>query len=295
MTDQSLLIAGASGQLGAAIARHVQQHRPDLDLHLAARSSADPSLVFRLEEPDGVRALIERLRPEFLILTAGATNVAWCEADPRGSRLVNIDGVEAAAGACRALGNPMAFLSTDYVFDGTHAPSGEGDPTSPLNEYGRQKLEGEQIVLGADAGNLVIRTCQVFGPDPRRANFVLRTIDQLRAEGATEAPDDMYGTPTSAEDLAHAIVELTTTGRSGVWHVAGEAFLSRYDLAVAAARAFGLPGAGVRRGSVAKSSDTVPRPRRAGLRNDRMHQEGLNWMSPLEEALAAMARADGAT
>ena len=255
----------------------------------AGRSGVDGSAPFDLSAPESVVGLIERIRPRHTILAAAATNVAWCETNPRESRVINVDGTAATATACREVGSSLTFISTDYVFDGTNGPSGESEPTNPINEYGRQKLDAERAVLGESDRNLVIRTCQVFGADPRRMNFVFRVADGLRDGVEVQAPLDLQGTPTFAPDLAAAIAELTLTEEFGVWHVAGESFLSRYELAVAVAGAFGLDATGIKGIMADQMDDPVNRPRRAGLRNERLHAKGLDWMTPLDRALESVA------
>src|SRR6185295_6759642 len=99
----------------------------------------------------------------------------------------------------------FTFISSDYVFDGIAGPYREDEATNPINVYGAHKLEAEAITLAADGANLVVRTCQVFGDDPRRTNFVVRVADRLRAGETVEAAGDLFGTPTYAPDLARAL------------------------------------------------------------------------------------------
>lgn len=281
-------VLGASGQLGQQLVQHLRGRR-DVELLAASRTDAHPELRFDLGAPQTIGDLVRRIRPDHTILAAAATNVAWCEAHPSETHTLNVTAPTVTAEACDRVGSSLTFVSTDYVFDGMAGPSGETDPTHPLNEYGSQKLAAERAVLGAVSTNLVIRTCQVFGPDARRVNYVARVVDGLRGDGVVDAPIDLFGTPTYAPDLASGLIDLTLGQQTGVWHVAGESYLSRYDLAVAVAAAFELDNTHIVGISADQMTDQVKRPRRAGLRNDRMHREGRNWMTPLDAALRALA------
>ena len=288
-----MLVLGASGQVGREVVGELRRRLPSHDVIPAARSSTDPDLRIELERPETIERMVSSVRPSHVVLTAAATNVGWCEEHPDESRTLNVLGTRAVAEAARRAAVPMTFLSTDYVFDGTSGPNGESDPTRPINVYGADKLAAESEVLESSDRNLVIRTCQVFGMDARRVNFVVRIVDALRRGERFEVAGDLFGTPTFAPDLARGLVELTFSGETGIWHLAGDTFLSRHELAVRSAAAFGC-----RRGSIvevvaAQMNDPVNRPRRAGLRNDRLEASGYRFITPLNEALATLARAEG--
>lgn len=51
-----------------------------------------------------------------------------------------------------AIGAFLIYISTDYVFDGKNPPYREEDMPSPLNLYGKTKLEGEKAVLENNLG-----------------------------------------------------------------------------------------------------------------------------------------------
>jgi dTDP-4-dehydrorhamnose reductase len=70
-----------------------------------------------------------------LVLHAAAwTDVDGAEADPDGARAVNVDGTRNVA----ALGAPLVYYSTDYVFDGSkREPYVESDEPRPHQARGR--------------------------------------------------------------------------------------------------------------------------------------------------------------
>jgi len=287
-----VLVIGASGQLGRELARTLQAWPEPIQVLTASRSEPDADRRVALEHPETLERVIAAVRPAHVILAAAATNVTWCEEHPTGSHIINVVGTAAAARAANRIGANLAFLSTDYVFDGSTGPYPESAATRPINIYGAHKLAAEEAVLAENPGNLVVRTCQVFGDDPRRTNFVMRVIDSLRRGETVEAAGDLYGTPTYAPDLALVLANLVLAAASGVWHVAGPTFLSRYELAHMAAAAFGCDRESIVEVTADQMNDPVDRPRRAGLLGVRLEAAGSGRMTPLADALQALATGD---
>jgi dTDP-4-dehydrorhamnose reductase len=283
-----VLVFGATGQVGREIVRQLDS-LGSVDVLAASRSATDENLRFDLSDPPSVAGIINRIEAEYAIFAAAATNVRHCESHPDSTRIDNVDAPAAAAEACRSVGTKLTFISTDYVFDGRAGPYLEKDSPAPINAYGSQKLAAERCVLGASSQNLVVRTCQVFGSDPRRRNYVAGIADRLIAGEIVRAPHDLFGTPTYAPDLADAVIELTLGGKSGVWHVAGTSFVSRFELAQAIAAAFKLDGSRVVAMSADEIGDDVKRPRRAGLRSD-LAVNLVAKGSPLEVSLAQFSK-----
>ncbi len=73
-----------------------------------------------------------------------------------------------------------------------------------------------------------------------RTNFGLWVLQNLRADREMTIVTDQMGNPTLASDLARLLLEMMERGAEGTWHVAGRDRVSRFDFAVALARAFGL-------------------------------------------------------
>ena len=148
-----------------------------------------------------------------LVLHAAAwTDVDGAEKDPAAAELVNVNGTRNVV----ALGAPVVYYSTDYVFDGSkREPYLESDEPRPLSLYGRTKLEGEREVRDG----WIVRSSWLFGWTG--TNFV-KTMLRLGAErDEVSVVADQLGSPTFVGHLAEATRELLELP-VGVWHVAAE-------------------------------------------------------------------------
>jgi dTDP-4-dehydrorhamnose reductase len=197
-------------------------------------------------------------RPGLVLHAAAWTDVDGAEGDPEGARAVNVDGTRNAA----ALGAPLVYYSTDYVFDGTkRTPYLESDPTTPLGAYGRTKLAGEAEVREG----WIVRTSWLYGSTGH--NF-LRTMLRLAAERDEVAVvDDQRGSPTYVGHLAEATKELLARP-GGIWHLAADGDCTWADFAEAIFEEAGA-ACRVRRISTAEFPRPAKRPAYSVLRSER--------------------------
>jgi dTDP-4-dehydrorhamnose reductase len=256
-----LVLTGAGGQLGRALAEAFPA--------AVALSRAD----WNVAEPYPLR------RAPGLVLHAAAwTNVDGAERDPDGAAKVNVEGTHNVV----ALGAPVVYYSSDYVFDGSkRAPYLESDPTAPLGAYGRSKLAGEAEVREG----WIVRTSWLFGPTGH--NFV-RTMLRLGAERDEVAVvDDQRGSPTYVGHLAEATKALLVqTG--GIWHVAAEGDCTWADFAEAIFEEAGLR-CRVRRIATAELPRPARRPVYSVLRSEREGAPRLpHWREGLRACLARL-------
>lgn len=221
-----ILVTGRTGQLALSLVESAVA-RFDLDLITLGRPEFDLQNTGRIGEQ------IKSLRPDIVINTAAYTAVDKAETEPDLAYAINRDGAAAVARAAEVLGVPFVHVSTDYVYDGRKSePYTEADETAPLNIYGRSKLEGERAVLREYPRALVLRTSWIYSPFG--SNF-LRTMLRIGAERSIlRVVDDQLGNPTSALDLAAALLEIAPRLRDepgGLYHLAGSGCASWYDFA----------------------------------------------------------------
>jgi dTDP-4-dehydrorhamnose reductase len=201
-----------------------------------------------------------------VLLPAAVTHVDWCEQQPESAYAVNVAGAANVMRAAAGIGARVVYFSSDYIFDGTSGPYAEEDVPRPLSVYGWHKVLAEQYAATNTEAPLIIRTTGVFGPEPQGKNFVARLAATLAAGERVLVPADQVGTPTYGPDLASAVAELVEARASGVINVAGRSGASRYELALAAARVFGLDSSLLRPVATAALGQPARRPLVAGLK-----------------------------
>jgi dTDP-4-dehydrorhamnose reductase len=267
-----VLITGAGGQLGHALAREFAAD----DVLALTRGDWD---VTEPASPDVPRG--DQL--DLVLHTAAWTNVDGAEADPQGAAAVNVAGTAHVA----ALRAPVVTFSTDYVFDGLkHLPYLESDAPNPRSAYGRTKLHGE---AAAGPTAWIVRTSWLFGSTGH--NFV-RTMLRLGEERDEVAVvDDQRGCPTFAGHLATAVRTLVDDGLPyGIWHLAADGDCTWAELAEALFDAAGL-ACRVRRISSSELERPAPRPAYSVLRSQRPRAPALpHWRDGLRACLAELGR-----
>lgn len=158
-----------------------------------------------ITDATALEAAVRAAAPDLLVNAAAYTAVDKAETETERAHAVNATAPGQLAVLARALGVPLVHVSTDYVFDGQKAGAYvEDDTVAPLGAYGRTKEAGERAVREGVAEHLILRTSWVFAA--HGANFV-RTMLRLAGErDVLRVVADQRGRPTSARDLAQAIV-----------------------------------------------------------------------------------------
>jgi dTDP-4-dehydrorhamnose reductase len=218
-----VLVTGAGGQLGQALQACAPAGATLVALSHGELDIGDAAAVSR-------RTATER--PDVVVNAAAYTAVDKAESDEAAAYRINAHGPGHLAAAARAEGARFVHVSTDFVFDGQSGiPYGPDHPTAPLGVYGASKRAGEEAVLAADPGALIIRTAWVYGVTGH--NFV-RTMLRLMAErDEVRVVADQIGTPTYAASLAQAIWALEAARGQGIHHWTDSGAASWYDFAVA--------------------------------------------------------------
>lgn len=286
-----LAVLGAAGLLGrkvvAAAAAAGHEVHP-FDARAGEETAAGPIRPIELTDPSGLKKTLQPIDPEWLVNTAAFTAVDDSEERRDLAWKINVDAVGYLLGISHALHARLVTLSTDYVFDGRSGPYAEDAPREPLGFYGRTKAAMEDLVVHDGGPHLIVRTMVLYGAEPNvRPNFGTWVLERLRSHETMRVVTDQMGNPTLAADLARILVRMMERDGRGLYHAAGADRVSRYDFAVALARAFGLDPAPIQAVSTAELDQAADRPLASGFVLDRLRRDFKVSPLGLEASLAA--------
>jgi len=213
-------IFGATGLLGKALMREWTGD------DLSGLGSKDGDI----RDPKQISNVIQRTRPDWIVLAAAYTDVDGCEGNPEHAFDVNCHGAINVAHAAKQFASRLLFLSTDYVFDGANNhPYETNDPRAPLNVYGRSKAEAEVQISQVLPECCILRTSWLFGKDGK---CFPETILKLAAsQPAIDVVDDQRGSPTYTVDLARTIIQLCRSYAKGIVHATNRGDCSWFEFA----------------------------------------------------------------
>ncbi|PYE87298.1 dTDP-4-dehydrorhamnose reductase [Phyllobacterium leguminum] len=224
-----IAVTGKQGQVVSALVERgagagveiIAAGRPELDL--ADRQS--------------IRAVLAGIAPDIIVSAAAYTAVDKAESEPELALTLNAEGPAAVAEIAGELGIPVVHLSTDYVFSGDKQDAYvETDATGPVSVYGKSKLAGEKGIAAVNPNHVILRTAWVYSPFG--ANFVKTMLRLAETRDAVSVVADQRGTPTSALDIADAVITIArrlvedqAPELRGVFHLTGSGEATWADFA----------------------------------------------------------------
>jgi dTDP-4-dehydrorhamnose reductase len=272
-----ITIFGATGLLGKAL---IREWRDD---EVTGLGSADGDM----RDEEQVLHLVQRSRPDWIVLAAAYTDVDGCEINRDLAFGVNCRGAVNVARAAKPQGARLLYLSTDYVFDGTKTtPYTTDDPRSPRSVYGQSKADAEAQLGQILPQCCIVRTSWLFGTG---GNCFPDTILKLAASRPQlEVVGDQRGSPTYTVDLARALIQLCRQEASGVVHVTTRGECSWFDFAREIVARAGLDTV-VRETTSDKFVRPAERPKYSVLSPESLQKHGIEmpgWQDALQRYLA---------
>ena len=222
---KKIIITGSNGQLGRAIncllAQSSEYELINTDYGIEGIKDLD------ITDLDGVLDICRQIRPYAVINCAAHTNVDACEVQVDAAYRINAIGPRNLAIAASETGAKLVHISTDYVFAGDGVrPYTEFDTPAPKAMYGITKLAGENFVRQFADDFFILRTAWLYGDGK---NFVRTMLRLSETHDEISVVNDQIGSPTSADELAKAILALLPTENYGLFHATCEGQCSWAD------------------------------------------------------------------
>jgi dTDP-4-dehydrorhamnose reductase len=289
-----ILLTGGSGQVGTEVIRLAPA---DVNIIAPARNVLDMS------DADAVAAIVASRPWAAVINSAAHTAVDRAESEILSAWKINALAPAALAQATAQAGIPLIQVSTDYVFDGSR--SGyylETDPVAPVSVYGASKEAGEQAVRTGNPRHVILRTAWVVSP--HGSNFIKTMLRLAETRAKLRVVDDQHGCPTSATDIALALLAITQrmiadpASPSGTYHFvnSGEATWCGFARAIfEVAAAHGRPAPKVEGITTADYPTPARRPANSRLNVEKLARDYAisprPWQEAVDEILTALLTA----
>lgn len=291
-------IIGASGLLGRALVEELEElaQRADWQVVSTAFRRSGPRLrALDIRDAQAVERFIEREAPDAVIIAAAERRPDVCEHDPALARALNVDAVRTVAEAAKRRGAWVLSISTDYVFDGTRPPYRHDAQPSPLNAYGRSKLEGERALTETTERGCVLRLPLLYGPIVDWTESAVTSLVPAIAASASTASDakaavmDAWAIryPTFTPDVACVIRQLLEhiargEAINGIVQWSGDQPMTKYEIALRLAKALQFNAQLVPQHT---PTDATPRPHNCHLDSSRLEALGIGRRTPFDTAI----------
>ena len=240
MAENKILITGASGMLGTALAKNWEE-KFDIyatDKKIFQDSPTELFFAFDLLD-DSYDVLLKWAEPDCIVHCAAITNVDYCEEYPEEATKVNGESVKKLLKS--DVNARLIFISTDAVFpDGVHMAT-EKDKTGSDNVYGKSKELGEKYIMEEDGLHSVIRTTIVGkNINPSNQGFVEWIISSLKNRKEIVLFDDVLFTPITIWHLAEELEWVIRNDIGGIVHIAGKNAITKYEFGMSLCEKLGL-------------------------------------------------------
>ena len=176
-----------------------------------------------IRDKTAVSQLIHSIQPEAILHLAGSN---------RSNDMATIiqDGTANLVESAREIGARVIHLSTDSIFDGLNPPYDESAMPTPANEYGRAKVEAEQMVASLKNA-VIVRTSLIYGL--KEMDHGTRWMSQaLQNNQPITLFSNQLRNPVWVETLSLACIELISHKFCGILNIVGNQVLTRAAFAI---------------------------------------------------------------
>ena len=235
-------MTGASGLLGYKVVQLALERNHEVySIYKEHPSNVGHPIKLDLTNESQVSKTITWLKPQAIVHTAAYTDVDGCEINQDLAWKVNAEATKHVAIASDNVNSHLAYVSSDYVFDGEKSLYTENDSPNPISYYGYTKLKGEEFVNEHANQWCIARTSVLYGWSQNgKLNFATWLVNNLGQGKEVKVLTDQYVSPTLNTNLAEMLLEIAERKIAGIFHTAGANRVSRHEFAIKLAKVFNL-------------------------------------------------------
>ena len=234
-----VLIIGSTGLIGSHLGETLKQKGNEV-FGTSRHVDANDQYSFRLDLANTVNAIevVSRLpKMDAVVISAGMTGLSECEKNPELSRVVNVGSqVEIAKWFVEFGCQKVVFLSSNRVFDGKTANVKSDAKYSPMTEYGRQKTQAEEQILGLGDATRVIRFTKVLSENSK---LLVDWVTKISAEEQISAFTDVSISPITKKYACAVIESVLFSTSASIVQVSAVDEISYFEMACSIAEQLG--------------------------------------------------------
>jgi dTDP-4-dehydrorhamnose reductase len=181
LKEIKFLVTGSAGFVGRQVAKDLLESGTKL---YCSYHNSRPEFGIKskmdLTQDDDIISTIQKIKPDVIIHAAAMADVDLCEKEQEMATRINAQATSTISEQAAKAGSFLVYVSTDYVFDGKKGMRVESDTPSPINHYGKTKMEGENAVQDKARKWCIARTSIPYGIHPTQKRFLTLVAQSLK-------------------------------------------------------------------------------------------------------------------
>jgi len=268
--SKNILITGGLGQLGLTLYSDFKESYKVVN---TSKTGLSDSIPLDITDSFEVEKQLNRHCPDIIFNCASYNNVDDCEINKKDARDVIVLGLQNlirnSKKDCK-----IVHISSDYVFNGQKDSYSELDKPSPINYYGRLKLESENLLRSSNRDFIILRCNSIFSVFlDNKSNFLAWVYNNLKIENKIRVVDDQSSNPTPVELISKVLNLAILLNSTGIYNIGSLDLISRYKFALKICKKFGFNESLIARIQTVSLKQVAKRPKSTYLDIDKISNE----------------------
>ncbi len=174
-----------------------------------------------------------------VVMCSAISNIDKCLLEKEQAHQVNVVKTIELMNYLARNGIKTIFLSSDQVFDGRNGAYSEDDEPNPVNCYGSFKLCVEQHLINNIEDHLVLRLSKTYSTNIADGGMLADIISAFNRDEPIRSAYNQIFNPTDVNLVCNGILKSIQMNLKGLYHLADEKIMSRYECACAIAKEYG--------------------------------------------------------
>lgn len=250
---KKILFTGAKGLLGNYFLKNISDEYFVFATYLSNKKDEQKKDNVKYIELDitsksGVRNVMVTYNPDIVIHAASMGNVDYCELNKKEAWKTNVKGTINIVEESKKINASVVYISSNAIFNGINPPFSEKSKPSPLDYYGKTKLEAENEIKNRYDNYSIVRLMTMYGWNNKheRLNPASWIFNELKNNKKTMIVNDIYNNYLYANDAANILWKIllksNRNNRRSIYNVSGPECITRFEFAKRLSKVFSLDG-----------------------------------------------------